>query len=235
LSAGAGWHRHRTEANGTTVTGAVFWRVADGVSDALEISSSGSERGTAIVYRISGANFVEGTAANGSSANSDSPAATASTSGRDYLWVVARCGDAQVVATVPPNSYANLTGLADSTSAGASVSAAYKTSSGDSETPGVWTSVFEQWASFTLAVYQAPQLAGMVLDVDGDPIAADLVIIDRAAAASYSHGEVFAKPASGADGAFALGMRGPLASYSVVVLDPTGLRRDLISTRVEPV
>jgi hypothetical protein len=115
------------------------------------------------------------------------------------------------------------------------VSAAYKTSSVDAETPGVWTSASEQWATFTLAVYQAPRLAGTVLDVNGDPLAADLVIIDRAAAASYSHGEVFVRPASNAAGAFSVALRGPAASYSIVALDPTGLRRDLITTRVEPV
>ena len=229
------WHRLKTERNSNAVTAAVFWRIADGSADALAITSSASERGTAIVYRISGANLVEGAAANGSSANSTPAAASASHAGRDYLWVAVRGGDANVVATLAPSGYGDLISLADGTTAGASLNTAYKTGTAAEEAPGPWTVASEQWATFTLAVYQAPRLAGTVRDASGDPLAADLLVIDRAARGLYTHNEYDAPLRSGADGIFSLGMHGPSAAYSLLALDPTGLRRDLLVTRVEPV
>jgi hypothetical protein len=235
ISGPPGWHRFKRDASSTQVAGAVFWRVADGVADTLSLDVSAAEQGSAIVYRISGANFVEGASSNGSSTNSTNPGATASTSGGEYLWVVARCGDASAVAESAPSGYGSLQ-TGDSTGLnGAAINTAHKTGATATETPGAWgAATSEQWVTFTLAVYEAPELAGTVTDADGDPLAATLLVIDRTTLGIHMHGEYLAPLTSNAAGAFALGMPGLGRTYNVVALDPSNTLADLVASRVEP-
>jgi hypothetical protein len=234
LLGSATWHRLKTRVSTFIATGAVFWRVADGVADGLAITSTWSERGTAIVYRISGANFVEGSSADNASSNPTPAAFTPTNTGLDAVWVAALSVDDAIVATVPPSGYGDLVTRSD-VPAGASTSAAHKTGTTAAETPGAWTMAYENWNAFTLAVYQAPQLAGTVLDASGDPLAADLMVLDRDALVAYSHGEYTVPLRSNAAGAFALGVRGPSREFTLVALDPTDTLSDLVVSRVTPV
>jgi hypothetical protein len=230
----ANWHMLRQEANTTVVKGAVFWRRADGVDDALSVGLSVVEHGSAIVYRISGANFVEGAWSNGSSANSTNPAFTPTTAGLDCLWLAARAGDAQIVADTAPSGYGSMLFTFANNTGGACANTAHKTGTTVAETPGAWTSASEQWATFTLAVYDAPALAGTVLDVDGDPVVADILVIDRTTKQMHIHGEYQPLLRSRADGTFELGMPGLGRAYNLIAIDPTDALADLIATRVEP-
>lgn len=143
--------------NSTTVTGAVFAKIADG-SDTLTVrtrigDANSVEMISWVTMRISGhGGLPVGVGANGSSTNSNPPALTPPWGAQDYLWIAARMGDAQVPATAAPSGYSTLTGVTHGNTAGACAHTAEKSSNASSEDPGTFTSATEQWAAFTVAV-----------------------------------------------------------------------------------
>lgn len=149
---GTNWNTIGQASNGTIVTGAVFWKIAEG-SDALTLTTSASEQSSHVSLRISGANVVSGTSANGSSTNSNPPLHTPSAGTQDYLWIATRSGDSTVVATVAPTSFTNLQTQAAAGTGGASTNTAEYAFNASSLDPGTFTSASEQWVSWTLAVH----------------------------------------------------------------------------------
>lgn len=159
---GTAWSKLGQASNGSIVTGAVYWKVAESVTwgsaaDRLIVSSSASEQFSSILLRIAGATLaIEGTSANGSSTNSNPSAVTlAGAVARDVLWIATRSGDSTVVATTAPAGYANLQSRASGGTAGASTNTAERLLNAASEDPAAFTSASEQWVSWTLAIYEA--------------------------------------------------------------------------------
>lgn len=150
-ASGTNWTKLGQSSNGSIVTGAIFWKIADG-GDALTIDTSATEQSSHTSYRITGGYFVDGTAANGSSTNSDPPNHTPSDSTQDYLWIETRSGDSTVVATAANGSFTNLLTLAAAGTGGASSNSAERQLNASSHDPAAFTSASEQWVSYTLAV-----------------------------------------------------------------------------------
>jgi hypothetical protein len=151
------WSLLGQASNGTVVTGAFLWKIAEG-SDTLTITTSLLQESSHISFRISGVfvpGTVEGSSANGSSTNSNPPSHSMSLLGsRGRLWIATRSGDSTVVATAAPADYTDLQTQAANTSGGASTNTAERTITGSSETedPGVFTSTSEQWVSWTIGI-----------------------------------------------------------------------------------
>jgi hypothetical protein len=157
VSSGSGWNALGQRSNGTTVTGAVFWKIANN-DDSLTLGTSASEQSSHVSFRISGIKKngnVSGTDAGGSSTNSNPPSHTMpGTDLRGRLWIATRSGDAKVVATAAPSGYSELQTIAAGETEGASTNTAEKTTTGteNTEDPGTFTSATEQWVSFTIGI-----------------------------------------------------------------------------------
>lgn len=149
VTAPADWQKLGQASNGTTVTGAVFYKTAAG-SDTLTITTSASEQSSHVSFRFAPGNYVLGANANGSSTNSNPP--TLALTATDVLWIATRSGDSTVVATVAPTNYANLQTIAAAGTGGASTNTAERSLNAASEDPGTFTSATEQWVSWTIAV-----------------------------------------------------------------------------------
>jgi hypothetical protein len=144
--------RFVTVAQSTNVTGAVFYKRATG-DDALTVTTSVNEQSSHISYRLPAGSMPWIQSATGSSTNSDPPASgTLPFGAEDVLWIVGRCGDAQVAATAAPSSFANLLSVTGTTSNGATVSVAERSLNAASLDPGTFTSATEQWVAFTIAI-----------------------------------------------------------------------------------
>lgn len=144
--------RFVTVAQSTNVTGAVFYKRATG-NDELIVTTSVNEQSSHISYRLPAGSMPWIQSATGSSTNSDPPASgTLPFGAEDVLWIVGRCGDAQVAATAAPSSFANLLSVTGTTSNGATVSVAERSLNAASLDPGTFTSATEQWVAFTIAI-----------------------------------------------------------------------------------
>jgi hypothetical protein len=161
---GADWTKLGQSSNGTSTTGAIFYKAAGTATwgtpaDALTISSTSSEQFSGAFLRLSGSNLqLEGANSNGSSSNSDPPnLALADGLAHDALWITTRSGDSTVVASAAPSGYANLQTRTAGGSTGASTNTAERSLNASAEDPGSFTSSFEQWVCWTLAVYEGAQ------------------------------------------------------------------------------
>ncbi|MBK9338505.1 MAG: HYR domain-containing protein [Lewinellaceae bacterium] len=135
----------------TSVTGAVFWKIAAG-SDALTLKTSSSQRSSHISYRLRDATGISGTAAVGNSSNSNPPDHTPPDGIGDYLWLATRSGDNITVASAPPPSFSDMQTQGAGHGDGASTSTAIRPWNAASLDPGSFTSNTEQWVSFNLAI-----------------------------------------------------------------------------------
>lgn len=154
-----GWLRLGRAVNSTVVTGAVFYKFAEG-SDTATVTTSASEQSSHVVLRISGAGVPTATSANGNSTNSNPPNIDMGTS-RNHLWVATRSGDSTVVASVAPTSYTNLQTQAAAGTGGASSNTAEYSTTSATEDPGTFTSATEQWVSFTVGIPPADATGGL--------------------------------------------------------------------------
>lgn len=153
---GSNWNKLGQDSNSTTVTGAIFWKVAEG-SDALTLTTSSAEQSTHICFRITGVmpglTDISGTSANGSSTNGNPPDHTPPNGTQNYLSIATLSTDAQVVATAAGASYVNLTTQTAAGANGASTSVADRTLSGaSSENPSPFTNTSEQWVCWTILI-----------------------------------------------------------------------------------
>jgi hypothetical protein len=160
-ASGNNWNKLGQASNSTTVTGAIFWKVAEG-SDALTLTTSASEQSSHVSLRITGhasGTPISGTSANGSSTNSDPPNHTPPNGSNAYLWIATRSGDSTTVATAgptTPGTFGQLQTIAAAGTNGASTNTAEYTATASSVNPGTFTSATEQWVSYTLAIEPAP-------------------------------------------------------------------------------
>lgn len=150
-----GWRYRNSGVNGTAVTGVLLYkeRAEGGSADNLTVTASNAQQYSAWLACIDAGNFpnIFCTDTNGSSTNSNPPIANWGSS-KEVLIIVARMGDAAVVATAAPSGYSGLASQAGGAN-GASISIATKTETDDDEDPGAFTSATEQWAAFTLAIW----------------------------------------------------------------------------------
>lgn len=165
-----GWTKIGQTSDATNaVTGAWFYldttsAFAASASPSFTVSSTASEQYSAILYAVeAGAGFnlaqIDGTAAQGSSTNSNPPAITNSSGASQDITVFAvRHGDSTVVATAAPTNYTtNHLSRAGGGTNGASINSGDRqltVANSTSEDPGVFTSATEQWVSETIGVYQ---------------------------------------------------------------------------------
>lgn len=160
-----GWNKLGQASNSTNVTGAIFWKIATG-SDSLTITTSASERGTWVIYRITGhdpsAPIAGSQSANGSSTNSNPPSVSPAAGSGDYLWLVTRSGDANLVqATAAPTDFEPLVNSDESASGGAATATSWRKFTGSTLDPGTFTSGSEQWVSWTIAIAPEATAAGV--------------------------------------------------------------------------
>ncbi|HEX8400538.1 MAG TPA: hypothetical protein VF628_02415 [Allosphingosinicella sp.] len=145
---------------GPTVGGltAIFYKaVAAGGTESLTIASTVAEKFGGILLRIAGATAIGGSSAQGDSTNPDPPLHDAGTV-RDHLWI-ALCGrdvsSLPAVPSAPPAGYGGLTTVVQTNSTGVQIASAYRAVAAQTENPGAFTAVTEQWSSWTLAVWSA--------------------------------------------------------------------------------
>jgi hypothetical protein len=150
-----GWVKVGQASNTTVVTGAVFEKIATG-SDALTINTTSPEQSSHISARVSNAGTLYATSANGSSTNSNPPSLTPAGGSNDYLWLSTRSGDSTVLATVAPANFSHLQSLAAAGTSGASSNVAERPFTGTVLDPGTFTSLTEQWVSWTIAIAPVP-------------------------------------------------------------------------------
>lgn len=153
---GNNWRKLGQASQGSDVTGAIFWKIAEG-SDALTVTTSNNQQSTHICFRITGvminATDFSGTSATGSSTNANPPSHTPPNGTQNYLVIATHSSDAQVVASAAPSGYGNLTTQTATGSNGASTSVADRTAASiSSEDPGVFTTANEQWVAWTLMI-----------------------------------------------------------------------------------
>lgn len=168
VGSGSGWTKLGQESNGTTVTGAIFWKIAESTGETLTLTSSATEQSSHTVlvirpttgYEIAG---ISGSAANGSSTNSNPPNHAPGVGEQNFLWIVTRAGDSTVVATAAPANYTNLQTLAAAGTGGASTNTAERQLTATSEDPGTFTSNNEQWACWTIAIWQEEEVEPIIL------------------------------------------------------------------------
>lgn len=164
---GLNWTEIAAQANGSTVRGHLYYKVAEG-SDALKINFSVNEKASVLIYRISGGGTPTATANNGTSTNSDPASHSPAGGAQDYLWFAARMGDATAIATAAPAGYANLLSEQGASASASSVSVADRQLNAASEDPGAVTSANEQWVCMTVAV--PPAAGGATLNADADTV-----------------------------------------------------------------
>lgn len=146
-----GWVKLGQGTNGTSITGAIFYKFSTGGEVTVTVDHPGSEQTSAVIYCLNDAGTPTGTSANGSSTNPNPPSHNAGSS-QAYLWIATHSSDAQVVSTVAPSSYASLITIQGLTATGASTSTAQRQNTTQTEDPGTFTAASEQWVSWTIAI-----------------------------------------------------------------------------------
>jgi hypothetical protein len=159
-SSTAGWAELATGVGTTNlVRGSVFWKVADDAATTLTLTTSAAQQSSWINYAITVGTFsgVDASVSTGGGINSDPPNHVPSPGGTpNYLWIVARCGDSEFVASAAPSTpvaFGNMLTQAGTIS-GASTNTARAVVAASSLNPGAWTSGDNvSWVCFTVAVW----------------------------------------------------------------------------------
>lgn len=151
---GTGWTLLGQAANAAFMGSCVIYKRPGVTLAALTVNLSFAEEGTYVVLAVDGAApaespYVASFAVTG--ANTDPPSLTPTGGARDYLWVAVRTGEAAVIATAAPTSYAGLTSATGGAS-GASTSTAERSLNAASENPGAFTSATEDCVAWTIAI-----------------------------------------------------------------------------------
>jgi hypothetical protein len=196
---GSNWQKLGQDSNTTVVTGAIFWKIAEG-GDALTLTTSVAEQSSHMALRLTNAAAITGSSANGSSTNSNPPSHTPSGGSNDYLWLATRSGDSTTVATVAPANFSNLQTLAGVGTSSASTNTAERLFTGSVLDPGTFTSATEQWVSWTIAVAPAaPPVSGDLATTEGgsDTIVADGTVGSAGVSGNLSASEAGADTAAG--------------------------------------
>ena len=235
-----GWNLAKSARYGTTVTGAVFWKVATD-DNALTIGTSAFEIASAVMYCIEDAWMISVDSSTGSSTNSSHAEGghreTLTDPPKEAIYIAARAGDSTVVATAPPSGFSDMQTVAAVSTAGASLNTAVYVGTEVTLTPSAWVSAFEQWVTFTIAVYQSVRISGHVYGADGQPIVCEYQVLERDTGLLYMPkyiNEIHAKTYSSFEGSFLFGLKED-AEVNIIFLDPTGTKQDLLISRVVPI
>jgi hypothetical protein len=146
----------------TTSKGHLFRRATVAASNAETnpvFTSTVAEQYAAIAYSVIGSELLnlQYAATSGASASPDAPNLNISGGPLDPLLVVFYAFDGNANMSVAPSGYGGLVNASNANATGASAMSAYKTATSvNSENPGAGTSTSEQWAAFTIAIYETP-------------------------------------------------------------------------------
>lgn len=153
----AGWTKLGQASLSTTISFAVFYKVATG-SDALTITTTTSQRSTHESYRITGASGTVAFSAASSAvaANPNPPSLTPAGGAKDYLWFASATATAGTTsASAAPTNYTNLTNQVSGSGTGCAVYIAERNLNATSEDPGAFTAASTSYVAYTLAVEPA--------------------------------------------------------------------------------
>jgi hypothetical protein len=151
----AGWTLLGKVNGPGTNASAIFWKLAASSTESFTLTSSASELFTAILYRISGADSIDGVSRTSDLNNTPPPLSTGVA--RDYLWIVtSHYFTGANVVTDAPAGYSGLSSRAGASgdSNSSIVAAAHKTANAASETPAAFTPP-GNFANWTLAVWDS--------------------------------------------------------------------------------
>ncbi len=158
ITSGTGWNTIGPTAQGSNVTGVIYWKVADG-SDTLTIGTSTSQESShrcrviAAGTHSASATAVTGTATTGAATTNGNPNAHTPPNGADdYLWVVTYHASGATPSVAPTNYTELSTGF---TGSSRSNSYAERELNASSENPGAWTCVISNIVMYVLAIEPA--------------------------------------------------------------------------------
>jgi len=149
-------------ANSTTSKGHLFRRdtvCASSSEPNPTFISTAAEQYAGVVFVVPGSTLlnVEYAASSGSSGTPDAPNLNFAAGPIDPLLITFYAFDGSAGIATPPAGYGNELAVSNGTAQGCSAIAAYRTATGvSSENPGTATTTSEQWAAFTIAIYETP-------------------------------------------------------------------------------
>jgi hypothetical protein len=154
LTASAGWTKLGQANYSSFFTSGVFYRLALGSGDALTLTTSAAQQGTAHTYRVTGADIVDGAGASGIG-HPTPPTLTLSDSGATFVCIAAGLANSLVFTTAGPSGYDGFTFTAPATSLGDPTASAYlEGQTGAAIHPGAFTvNQAGGWLAWTLAAY----------------------------------------------------------------------------------
>lgn len=151
---GNNWTVLATQVNGTTVTGSVVYKIAEG-NDVLTLTTT-TEQSSHIAFRIANFSGTPTATASTGTTNIDPPLHTPAGGVDNYLWITTRSGDSTTAATAAPSGYIFWRQADAPGTGGAATDAAVRFANGASEDPGTWTNGNVAGVSFTISVAAAP-------------------------------------------------------------------------------
>ena len=157
IYAGSNWTIEDQGTRATDqVTGAVVWKIAEG-SDQLTLLGTSTESASFMVFRLSNfetTNPLTITKADAISTNPDPPSNTGEYGAVNYLWMAFVASGADVVATVAPADFGNLsTYVWSGGTTGANISQARREYNfADAYDPGTFTMDSQAWVCFNIII-----------------------------------------------------------------------------------
>lgn len=153
---GVNWQKLGQTSQATNVTGAIFWKWAEGGSaDVLRLTTDSSQQSSHLSGRIinaHGTSPISGAATTDNGSNPNPPSHTPSGGEQRYLWIATRHGDSNVNnATASPADY-DAFEQEVGTNNGATTALATRQRQASSENPGAWTSDLAFSVVYTLAI-----------------------------------------------------------------------------------
>ena len=142
------------DVDNTYNTGQIIWKIAE-VGDALTLTTTASEKTSAIIYRISCFDTddpVKSTHTAGNSANADPPSITPDYGAVNYLVIAVAITNDATVCTVAPADFSNLLTTDITTSSAPTNTADREYNSGDAYDPAVFIHTSVTWEAFTLLI-----------------------------------------------------------------------------------
>jgi len=150
-------------ANSTTSKGHLFQRDAVAATSSETnptFISTAAEQYAAYAYAVPGSALlnIEAASSSGSGAAADAPNLAPSAGTQDYLFIVFYAFDnATIGMSVGPTGYSTPAITGNGVATGATAVTAYKTTTAaSSDNPSAATNTSEQWAAFTIAVWETP-------------------------------------------------------------------------------
>lgn len=153
---GSDWQKLGQTSQATNVTGAIFWKWAEGDSlDVLRLTTDVAQQSSHLSGRIRDVHPtspISGQATTDNGSNPNPPSHTPSGGEQRYLWIATRHGDSNVNnATASPTDYDPFEQEVG-TNNGATTALAVRQRQASTENPGAWTSGLAFSVVYTLAI-----------------------------------------------------------------------------------